>query len=56
MVCRDITRGEEARQEIISQTGNQVSVCRYSLQAYRNKKQTYISGITSSIKKIYIYM
>lgn len=37
MVCRDVTRGEEARQEIITQTGNQVSVCRRL-----NKKQTYI--------------
>lgn len=25
MVCRDVTRGEEARQEIITQTGNQAS-------------------------------
>lgn len=33
MVCRDVTRGEEARQEIITQTGNQVSVYHYNQQA-----------------------
>lgn len=56
MVCRDVTRGEEARQEIITQTGNQVSVCHYSQHAGLTRNRLIFSGITSKVKKIYINM